>query len=120
MKRWVWMLSLGAVLGCVGCGPKESAPGKATNETSSAGNPLTAPVDYLGAAAKAQQSASKTTSTLGIQQAIKLFQTQEGRNPQNLNELVGGDYLSRLPDPPAGMKFDYNPETAVIRVVPAP
>jgi hypothetical protein len=86
----------------------------------SSGNPITAPVDYLGAVGKAQQSATQTTSTVGLQQAIQHFQIQEGRYPKNLNELVGPNLLTSLPAPPHGMKFDYNPTTGQVKVVPAP
>lgn len=97
-----------------GCKKKDASK----PETSSSGNPVTAPVDYLGAAAKAKQSAEKTVETTGLQKTIDLFQAQEGRLPKDLKELVGPSYLSRLPDPPAGMKFDYNPATGQIRIVP--
>jgi len=35
-----------------------------------------------------------------------------------LNELVSPNYLPRLPSPPPGMKFDYNPATGQVKVVP--
>ncbi len=103
-----------------GCQKKEAATPAATNTTSSTsgGNPLTAPADYLGAAAKAKKTSEKTVDTVAIQQAINLFNAQEGRFPKDLNELVSPDYLSKLPPPPHGMKFDYNPATGVFKVVP--
>lgn len=97
-----------------GCGKKEAPK----PETSSTGNPLTAPADYLGAAAKAKKRAETTLDTAGLQKSIDLFQAQEGRLPKSLNELVAPGYLSRLPAPPAGMTFDYNPTTGQIKVVP--
>ncbi len=97
-----------------GCGKKEAAK----SETSSSGNPVTAPADYLGAVAKAKKVAEKTVDTAGLQKSIDLFQAQEGRLPNSLNELVGPNYLSKLPPPPAGMKFDYNPKTGQLKVVP--
>jgi hypothetical protein len=75
-------------------------------------------VDYLGAVSKAQQSAQKVASTVGITQAIQQYYTVEGRYPKTLNDLVSPDYLSRLPDPPPGMRFDYNPATGEVRAVP--
>ena len=85
----------------------------------SAGNPLTAPVDYLGAAGKAKRAAEKTVDTVGLNQAIQLFQAQEGRLPKTLDELVSKRYVSSIPAPPAGMKYDYNPQTGQLRVVAA-
>ena len=98
-----------------GCGQKDSS-GSATNVSS--GNPVTAPVDYLGAAAKAKKLADKTVSAAGINQAIQLYQVQEGQLPKTLNDLVTKQYLPNIPPPPAGMKYDYNPQTGALKVVP--
>ena len=108
---------LAGVLGA-GCS-KEAAPSaKPTNTTSttSSGNPLTAPVDYLGAVSRAQQTATRTVSTLGLDQAIKMFSGQEGRYPKDLNELVP-EFLPSIPSPPAGMKYSYDPNTGAVKVV---
>jgi hypothetical protein len=99
-----------------GCGKDETASARQTNATSS-GNPLTAPVDYLGAAAKAQKSATKTVAGTGIDQAIKLYYTQEGKFPADLNQLVP-EYLPNLPALPAGMKYNYDPKTGVVKIEP--
>lgn len=100
-----------------GCGQKGGKPAESTNTTSS-GNPVTAPVDYLGAVAKGQQKSQATTALLSLNQAIKMFSAQEGRLPKSLDELVGPDYLPRLPEPPQGMKFEYSPATGEVKVVP--
>lgn len=93
--------------------------GSTTDTTNaSSGNPVTAPVDYLGAAAKAKKMADKTVSTVGINQAIQLYQAQEGQLPKTLNDLVTKQYLPSIPPPPAGMKYDYNPQTGALKVVP--
>jgi hypothetical protein len=117
MRNFYWLL---AVLALAGCGAKEtqttSTAAPATNTTTS-GNPVTAPVDYLGAVSKAQQSAVKTTSTLGLQQAINHFQVSEGRYPKDLNELVAKEHIAKLPAPPAGMKFEYDPATGQVKAV---
>ena len=106
------------VAGCLlsGCG-KGGSPPTQTN-TTSGGNPITAPVDYLGAVAKGQQKSQATVALASLSQAINMFSAQEGRLPKDLNELVGPEYLPRLPVPPAGMKFDYDPTTGVVKVVP--
>ena len=100
-----------------GCGKSESPPPSNAAKPSS-GNPLTAPADYLGAAAQAQKKSMKTLDEAGLNQSIQMFYAQEGRYPKNLDELVGPNYLSRLPAPPPGMKFDYNPATGQVKVVP--
>ena len=109
----MFMLLAGLLLS--GCDRKSSASATFTN--SSSGNILTAPVDYLGAAAKAQKKAGTTVSSAGLTQAIKMFEAQEGRLPKNLNELVP-DFLSKIPPPPAGMKYNYNPADGSLQIVP--
>jgi len=102
--------------GCllISCSKKQTSK----PQSSSSGNPVTAPVDYLGAAVRAKQNAQKTVGVVGLQQTIQLFQAQEGRLPKDLNELVGPNYLSSLPAPPIDSRFDYNPATGEVKVVP--
>jgi len=97
---------------------KEQPNPATTNAPSASGNPLNAPADYLGEVVKARNSAEKTVDTVALNQAVQLFYAQEGRYPKNLNELVGPNYLSKLPQPPPGMKFDYNPATGQLKTVP--
>ena len=103
-----------------GCGKEEPKPAQPTNTnttTTSAGNPLTAPVDYLGAIGKAQQLAVKTVDTVAVGQAIQMFQVQEGRFPKDLNELVTKGYLRELPKTPYGTKLVYDANTGTAKVV---
>ena len=78
---------------------------------------LTAPVDYLAAAAKAQQSAVKTVDVASINQAIQMFNVDKGRNPKDLNELVTEKYMPKLPTPPYGTKLEYDANTGKVTVV---
>jgi hypothetical protein len=110
------LAALAIGLGLAGCG-RSTPPPAPTNAASTPG-PLTAPVDYLGAASKAQQRARQVTQTASLTQAIQQFHAGEDRYPKNLNELVSEGYLARLPQPPNGMKFDYNPATGQVRTVP--
>jgi hypothetical protein len=80
---------------CAGCGKENS-------------NPVTAPADYVGTAVKQQQSAIKTIDTTALNQAVQLFNVQEGRYPKDLNELVQKKYIGQLPQAPAGMKLSYD------------
>jgi len=102
-----------------GCSKKETPKSSTSTpaSSSSGANPLTAPADYLGAAAKAQQSAGKTLSNAGLDQAVKLFYAQEGRFPKDLKELVPG-YLGSIPPPPRGMKYSYDAATGTVKVAP--
>src|SRR5512139_393172 len=115
MKACAFLLLL-AGLFLLGC-KKQDSSAKPTNAPTSSGNPLTAPADYGSALVRGQKIASKTVDTVGVNQAVKMFYATEGRYPKSLQELVP-DHISRLPDPPAGMKFDYNPATGEVKVVP--
>ena len=114
MMKALPILSLMAGLIFAGC-KKEDAQ---KSSTEPGGNPVTAPVDYLAAAAKAKQNAAKTVSSAGLDKAIQLFAANEGRYPKDLNELVRPDYLNAIPPPPAGMQYSYNPTNGVVKVVP--
>ena len=99
-----------------GCGEKSNPPTQTTNAASS-GSVLTAPVDYLAAAAKAQQSAVKTVDTTSLNKAIEMFNVDKGRFPKDLNELVAEKYIPILPTPPFGTKLDYDATAGKVKVV---
>ena len=118
MKQLGYLI-LAAGLLLFGCSKKESAPAaQSTNAAAASGNPLTAPVDYLGAVGKAHKSAVKIVDLTSLSQMVQLFNASEGRFPKDLNELVTQKYLPSLPAPPYGMTFDYNPATGQVKVVP--
>ena len=99
-----------------GCGEKSNPSAQTTNAAAS-GNLLTAPVDYLGAAANAEHSAVKTVDVTSLNQAIQMFNVDKGRNPKDLNELVTEKFIPKLPTPPFGTKLDYDPNTGTVKVV---
>jgi hypothetical protein len=116
MRVPIIFLSLTAGLLLSGCGDSGgSSASKPTNASS--GNPVTAPVDYLGAVGQAQKTMTKTAAAAGLTEAIRMYEAQKGRLPKNLNELVP-EFISKLPAPPAGMKYDYNPADGSLKVVP--
>src|SRR4051812_3792226 len=100
--RLAWVLGMGLLVAC----SKETAtaPPKKTSSTdlnnNSSGNPITAPVDYLGAVAKAKKTAVKVIDVSSLKQTIMLFNEQEGRYPKDLNELITMHYVPQLPAPP--------------------
>jgi hypothetical protein len=100
-----------------GCGDGSNKPTQPTNAAASGGSALSAPVDYLGAMGKAQQSAVKTIDTASLNQAIEMFQVDKGRLPKDLNELVQEKYVPRIPETPFGTRLDYDPKTGEIKVV---
>ena len=112
------LLLLLAGLALAGCGNKEGKSTASATNGNSSGNPITAPVDYLGAVAKAKKSAETTVETVSLNQAIQQFSVAEGRYPKDLNELVTEKYLPKLPEPPYGMKIVYDATKGEVKVVP--
>lgn len=118
MKRLTVTL-LTMSLAVAGCGKRDSAPTPPATNQPASGNPITAPVDYLGAIGQAQKQAAKVVDLAQVQQAIQQFRAAEDRYPKELGELVKEGYLAKIPSLPAGMNYQYNPATGQIRAVPA-
>ncbi len=118
MKPFLMTLLAGTVFLVAGCGSGggEEGAGVETNQVAGE-NPLTAPVDYLGAAAAAKKTAVRVVDTASVQKAIQMFGASEGRNPRDLQELVSEGYLQRLPDLPVGMGYEYDAATGQVKVV---
>ena len=120
--RTLVLVSL-AVCGLVsGCGKgsgnaSNNAGQQNTNADAGGASVLTAPVDYLDAIARAKQSAVKTVGLASVNEAIRQFQTAEGRNPKDLDELVQQRYLGRIPPTPYGMKLIYDSKTGEAKMV---
>ena len=113
----IYCFSLLAALLLLGCDQKSQSPGAGTNTSSSGGSVLTAPVDYLRAAGKAQQSAVKTVDSASLNQAIQLFNVEKGRNPKDLNELVQEKFIPQIPAAPYGTKLVYDAVAGKVSVV---
>lgn len=104
-----------------GCGesPKpDAASGKTNAPNNSSGNPITAPVDYLGAVAKGKKTAVKVADLASVRQAIQMFKTEEDRFPKDLNELISKQYIPALPAPPYQMKYQYTAASGEVKIVP--
>jgi hypothetical protein len=114
----LYCLPLVAALALVGCGESSDKPPQATNGATSGSSPLSAPADYVGALGKAQQTAVKTADTSSLNQAIQMFNVENGRYPKDLNELVEKKTIPRLPEAPRGMKLDYDASAGKVKVVP--
>jgi hypothetical protein len=114
----VLAVAVGALL-WAGCGNKSDSSAKSTNSEPdyANGNPLTAPVDYLGAVGQAQQRAVKTIDTISLDSAVKQFYAAEERFPKDLKELVTKGYIREIPNPPNGTKINYDPATGAVKLV---
>jgi hypothetical protein len=105
---------------CVSSCKKEQAQSPPTSTpvaTPASPNPALAPVEYLGAAATGKRSAEKTLDTVSLNRAIQAFSAAEGRMPKDLSEL-SPVYLPKIPPPPYGMKYEYDPAAGEVKVVP--
>jgi hypothetical protein len=113
----IYFFSLLSAVFLSGCDQKSQSSGGGTTKSSSGGSVLTAPVDYLRAAGKAQQSAVKTVDTASLNQAIQLFNVEKGRNPKDLNELVQEKFIPQIPAAPYGTKIVYDSAAGKVTVV---
>ena len=114
--KYLYLMAILVGLFLVGCGDSSSKSASSTN-TPSGGSLVTAPVDYLDAAAKAKQKTVKTIDTASLDKAVQLFNVEKGRNPKDLNELVTEKYIKEIPTPPYGTKIDYDPNSGRVSVV---
>ncbi len=101
-----------------GCHSKKKEEAKKTDDTSySSGNPLTAPLDYIGTVGKAKVTAEKVIDTASMARNIQTFYAAEGRFPSDLQELVTEKYIPSVPPTPRGMKYAYDPATGDLKIV---
>lgn len=71
---------------------------------------------YLGALMQADKSAVKSIDVSYLNQAVQLFNTQEGRLPKDLNELTP-NYVAKIPAAPYGYKIVYDATSGIVTVV---
>ena len=87
-----------------GCG-KSPEPQKAVN-----------PADVDNTLVNAKRTADKTIDVSYINQALQLFNVQEGRYPKTLAELTP-KYIAKIPDAPLGYKISYDAVKGEVSVV---
>ena len=93
--------------------------GKLDINENSSGNPVTAPVDYLGAVNKGRKKAIGEVGLMQVNSALNTFQASNSRPAKSLQELISEGYLGALPELPVGMKWQYNPQTSKASIVRA-
>ncbi len=116
MKLLAYLTAFSVLLAAA-CAKKEEAKQQNLLTNNSSGNPLTAPVDYLGAVNQARKTAIKTIDQAGLNNAIQQFYVTEDRFPKDLNELAQKGYIGAVPQPPPGSRFAYNPANGEFRIV---
>lgn len=92
-----------ALLFAIGCGQQNQPPPASAADVN---NPLV----------NAKRTADKTVDTVALNNAIQLFQVQEGRLPKSLEELTP-KYIAKLPTPPLGYKLSYDAKKGEVSVV---
>src|ERR1017187_5032301 len=117
-----FLISVAAGLLLAGCGNNNSSPhpqgtntSQTTNTTDSA-HPAAPSGGYLGSLMQADKYAVKTIDVSYLNQAIQLFNTQEGHLPKDLDELVP-NYVAKIPDAPYGSKIVYDVSSGTVKVV---
>jgi len=107
MKQFVLFLSIAVLAGC------QENGGQVREGARQA---VDAPADYVTANVRAQQQAQTQTAVTTVNNAVRMFQAAEGRNPQSLAELQQEGYLAAIPETPRGTTLNYNPQTGQVTV----
>jgi hypothetical protein len=100
---------LTATLFVAGCGNNQGSSSQTTAPAPSGG--------YLDTLANSRDQAVKVVDITSINQAIQVFNANEGRYPKDLEELVTNKLIGEIPPTPRGKKLDYNATTGEIRMV---
>jgi hypothetical protein len=117
MKKPSYIAVVGVLL-LAGCGNNnQSKTAQGTNSSAGGGKPIEQQGGYIGALGRGENTAIKTIDTASLDQAIQMFNVQEGRNPKNLDELVEKQLIGKVPPAPYGMKLDYDPVAGKVTVV---
>ena len=115
MKTFL-LLCIALSLSALGCSDSSNQKTQTTN-SASGGSLVTAPVDYLAAAADAKKKMEKDVDTIALNRAIQDFEVQEGRKPKDLNEVVEKKYIRIIPQAPYGSKIEYDAASGTVKVV---
>jgi hypothetical protein len=108
MKILPSILTAAAVVLLAGCGQNSGS--------TSAQNQSTNPADINNPLVNAKRTADKTLDVSYLNQAVQLFNVQEGRNPKTLEELTP-KYVAHIPDAPLGYKINYDAVKGEVTVV---
>ncbi len=85
-------------------------------QNSNSNPPAVNPADVNNPLVNAKRTADKTIDVSFLNQAVQLFNVQEGRLPKTLDELVP-KYVGKLPEVPLGYKLNYNAANGTVSVV---
>jgi hypothetical protein len=87
-----------------GCGSGDSTtPPASTNTTANSSSPVVQPEVY----------AQKKVDVAALNQALQQYDAAEGHFPTDLKELAP-NYIGKVPEAPAGYKFEYDQTRGVV------
>jgi hypothetical protein len=99
------LVSISAAVLLAGCDKNSSSQSQATNPADVTNNVLV----------NAKRTADKTIDVSYLNQALQLFNVQEGRYPKTLDELTP-KYVAKIPDAPLGFKIVYDAAKGEVKV----
>jgi len=97
-----------------GCG--EKATQKTNQAVNAVSNVVDAPLNYVGAVVDAKKSSEKKIDVAYINQALQMFNVQEGHYPKTLQELTP-NYIGKIAELPIGYKLDYDAVKGEVKIV---
>jgi len=103
------LAAISAIVLLAGCDDTSSSSSQASNVS-------TNPADINNPLVNAKRTADKTLDVSYLNQAVQLYNVQEGHNPKTLEDLTP-KYVSQLPTPPLGYKLDYDATKGEVTVV---
>ena len=109
MKNLQCLFAAAALAIFAGCGEKSTTQTQTQTQS-------TNPADINNVLVNAKRAADKTVDVAYLNQAIQLFNVQEGRYPKTLEELTP-KYVALLPIPPLGYKLSYDSAKGEVTVV---
>ncbi|MCK9267037.1 hypothetical protein M0P98_09275 [bacterium] len=78
--------------------------------------PLNAAGKYGQVMVKTKQRTESMNLVMPVKQLIDSYWAEEGKYPSSLQELVTSGYTQKLPEPPEGTEFTYNPSTGSVGI----
>jgi len=102
-KIWIMTFSMIFInfLLLSGCGKKGSEIGEKVGQTRTK-------------AFQKFKSVTHQDNLMYLKNKLNTYKRQNGRYPDSLQKLVDEGFIERIPEPPAGMQYDYDPATGKI------
>ncbi|HUA64574.1 MAG TPA: hypothetical protein VME24_01925 [Alphaproteobacteria bacterium] len=105
--RFLFTVATGMVLALAGCtGGSSNSNAPATNTSADSSSPAATPQVY----------AQKKVDLASLNQAVQQYNAAEGHYPDSLQALAP-NYIQKVPDAPAGYKFDYDANSGNVSLV---